>query len=209
MTMSFNVSVSNCENLGNLPLFEGFDVVPIRGVSHGIERPYAYLFKRSDLIVIVFTGTMFFDQWEDDLEMSQVSLSNTPIDTSKFGDMKVHRGYLDIYLSLRDNLRKNVPIDSQVIITGHSMGGALAALCTLDLLDITPITYTFASPRLFNTTFKNSIFRVFNTEDVIPMLPLPITGNDRFVHVGIDVPFTINLGSNALNHTVAYLEYLP
>lgn len=69
-----------------------------------------------------------------------------------------------------------------VTVTGHSLGGALAALLTMDVALTTacrtPVVYTFASPRtgdhLFSGSFNASIpesYRIFNRCDLVPNLP--------------------------------------
>jgi hypothetical protein len=88
-------------------------------------------------------------------------------------------------LSLLDYLRKTLRPGTNVMITGHSLGGALTTLVAPWLYDqlrlggasnanITP--YTFAAPTAGNLAFAqyyDSIFpnsyRAVNTQDVIPM----------------------------------------
>jgi uncharacterized protein (DUF697 family) len=69
-----------------------------------------------------------------------------------------------------------------VTVTGHSLGGALAALLTLDVALNTacraPVVYTFASPRTGDHAFAGSFnaaiaesYRVYNRCDLVPNLP--------------------------------------
>jgi hypothetical protein len=85
---------------------------------------------------------------------------------------------------------KNLPQNSRIYVTGHSLGGALATLAIPDILQNTKFRtpehitlYTFASPRCgdreFATKFKETEvqhWRIANTEDFVTMLPFP-TGN--------------------------------
>jgi len=95
--------------------------------------------------------------------------------------------------------------ETQVFITGHSLGGALATLCAADPSDRsnlpTPILYTFASPKVGNTAFvqgfNNGLAKTCNAKlktfcrvrfyrpmDVVPTVPpLP-----DFTHVNHDYP---------------------
>ena len=78
---------------------------------------------------------------------------------------------------------------SQIVITGHSMGGSLATLCAHDLLcarEIAPrqrpvVCVTFGATRSFNGTFRRVnqrlqhtgrllALRVVNAGDVVPRL---------------------------------------
>lgn len=105
----------------------------------------------------------------------------------------VTAGFRGIYITLREKLLealKNLPEDSQVYLTGHSLGAALATLAVPDILNNTHFKtpqniklYTFASPRCgdqtFATSFKNTKvqhWRIANTEDFVTMIPFP-TGN--------------------------------
>ncbi|PSB16891.1 lipase family protein [Phormidesmis priestleyi ULC007] len=69
---------------------------------------------------------------------------------------------------------------SQVFVTGHSLGGALATLATLHIKNATsfkqPTLYTFASPRVGDPTFAAHFtglecFRIANSEDIVPTVP--------------------------------------
>ena len=82
----------------------------------------------------------------------------------------------------------------------------------MDLANLNPDVYTFASPRVFNNTgalLLNSLLpninRIYNTEDLIPNLPPFSQENGQYyTHTGINVPFTLNLGTFFGNHVTAY-----
>ncbi len=72
------------------------------------------------------------------------------------------------------------PPGSQVFVTGHSLGGALATLATLHIKTATqftqPTLYTFASPRVGDPKFAAHFtdlecFRIANSEDIVPTVP--------------------------------------
>lgn len=106
--------------------------------------------------------------------------------------MSVHSGFLGAYYSVKPRLRELLDrlIDSPgwtVLVTGHSLGGALATLCSFELANRIYVDghapaavrcYTFGSPRVGNGVFagrfRESVpdnWRVHNRDDLIPMVP--------------------------------------
>ncbi|MCG7904680.1 MAG: lipase family protein [Candidatus Thiodiazotropha weberae] len=119
--------------------------------------------------------------------------SNTPVPDR----VRVESGFNDIYrigngsdasmqtqlFALIDKYRHASRPLSKVYITGHSLGGALCQLFTLDLAlsrpDIRTENINFASPRVGNQAFvdfygaqtHHPILRVVNVHDAVPHLP--------------------------------------
>lgn len=137
-------------------------------------------------LFIAFRGTKKGTEWLDDFEP-------LPAKFEEVGDPVpwVHFGFLHIFKLAKDSLDtalKNVPKFSSVIVTGHSLGAAIANLCALDL-SVKPAfpvvkCWTFASPRTylgrpkrFDTSIAESL-RVHNPVDIVTNVPLP-----PFVHV--------------------------
>ncbi len=82
-----------------------------------------------------------------------------------------------------------------LIITGHSLGGALAILCAKDLsrkkINCKITCVSFGAPRVGNSAFVKSaieisgkIYRVINGNDIVPSIPLPMIGRRGFRHCG-------------------------
>jgi pimeloyl-ACP methyl ester carboxylesterase len=71
--------------------------------------------------------------------------------------------------------------DSSVVVTGHSLGGAVATLAATYLrkADITADLYTYGSPRVGDVAFadaasakgKGSTYRIVNKKDPVPHVP--------------------------------------
>lgn len=226
--ISTAVCRANCYNILPLNLPPGFSyakrLVSRNPVSDNI-RMVGYIFNNSNNdIVVAFSGTFFIDQWISDINFPQVA--PTDLTDYKSGTL-VHRGFYDIYMTVRDEIwayYNNISETKTLYITGISLGGALSTLCAYDFrLNDNIIHYSFASPRVGNPDFakyydasysypiKNMrySFRVNNTEDIITDAPLPIMGRYYYQHVNNNIPFTINLGTVGDNHVMAYVKYLP
>eukprot|EP00898_Chlorokybus_atmophyticus_P004641 jgi/Chlat1/5178/Chrsp33S05157 len=114
---------------------------------------------------------------------------------------RVHSGFYMAWrrvarevLSLVSQERVKVEEPRPVLVTGHSLGGALAVLCAYDMrvamgIPAGEITvYTFGSPRIgnsgFTTRFNELVpvaFRVVNNRDMVTKLPMQVLG---FTHAG-------------------------
>ncbi|CAM9475443.1 unnamed protein product [Ectocarpus sp. 8 AP-2014] len=107
---------------------------------------------------------------------------------------KIHAGFKRAYVSVNGTLgavlgsaMEGKPEDWHVYITGHSLGGALATLATLDHRRRYPeakvTMYNFGSPRVGNKAFAElydsfvgDSFRVVNNLDVVARMPRATMG---------------------------------
>lgn len=213
MALCYNVSISNYQTT-SLPVPDGFEVVELMGNTlYKIKRMIGYLFrdKKRRKSILVFTGTEFPDEWIADLNFHQVRPEE--LDNYQPG-VWCHEGFYEMYLSVRDQIRGLLNETVDLEITGHSLGGALATIAAYDLAKERPWVTTFGAPRVFDPTGATlldktvNFTRIFNTEDVVPTVPLPITGSVIYQHVGINEPFTTQLGTTAKNHVDAYVNYV-
>ena len=133
-------------------------------------------YVKSDKIFISFKGTqggvgatsLLFGlwgkatpEWNTDMDNTQVSFFNSP--------GKVHQGFSHAVLSFMANLEKILEDnqgtyifrDRPIVVTGHSLGGALATLtayCLTKYLGFTNVTLiTIAEPLIGNKAFVNDI----------------------------------------------------
>jgi len=116
-----------------------------------------------------------------------------PYGESNNKKVKVHYGFINAYKSVRETVlaeAKKTP-HKRIICTGHSLGGALATLCALDiqynLPDKEVSCYTYGSPKVGNGDFIASYnrrvpktYRFVNSADKVPLLPV-----GGYEHVGI------------------------
>ena len=137
-------------------------------------------------------------------------------------------GFTAVYRSLRigaaqDTLPAKDSIKSyldtgaaaRVTVCGHSLGGALATLLTLDVgLNTScraPTAYTYASPRTGDHIFAgaynaaiSSSYRIANRQDLVPKLPtiLPLP----YEHV--NTQYELNPPPNKINQTIPCMHDL-
>jgi predicted lipase len=90
--------------------------------------------------------------------------------------------FVSMLLTHANNSALSANPSATLVITGHSLGGALASLAAFDLKQITGITskevYTFGSPRVGDSGFAsayqqrvNTTWRMTNHKDIVPHLP--------------------------------------
>ena len=158
-----------------------------------------------DIGWICFRGTRFRSEWEKNFNADQKQIN---------GQMCA-AGFVEIFATLSGPIRKITekwPIERKIIVTGHSLGGALALLTSIQLQKSTKLVYTylFAAPRVceFNSLdFPVNCFRIDNTCDIVPNLPLSTTPNMKkpnqplkYQHTGTHLTFTENRGGLGNSH---------
>ncbi|CAI5738018.1 unnamed protein product [Hyaloperonospora brassicae] len=111
----------------------------------------------------------------------------------QFPRVMVHQGFYWAYrsvalqvMSALQKLRQQYP-DALLMVAGHSLGGAVAAICAFELefIEMKPVAalYTFGKPRVGNTEFSAKLrnasmatYRVTHFQDIVPHLPPTWTG---------------------------------
>jgi len=172
----------------------------------------------SDRIIVTFKGTTSMRNLRTSLQMNHERLYAV-VRTSVFGEDesgrlkklfgrnyangKIHKGFANAYSSVSSKVMEQVRILRErkkrpVFLTGHSLGGALATLCSLDLwvkLDVSRreiFVSTFGSPRVGNAEFAEVYrevvplhWRIVVDPDMVAKLP-----NVGYTHVGKKVVLT-------------------
>lgn len=142
---------------------------------------------------VSFRGTADAAEWLADFDA-------VPVDYRPVGGFgQVHAGFQDVYETVRGTIAGNLAAATagcnQILVTGHSLGAALAVLAAPDIFrnmppnTIEPRLVTFAGPRVglpdFAAAFDASIescFRVVNALDIVPHVPPA-----PYVHVGTEI----------------------
>ncbi|MGH3563132.1 MAG: lipase family protein [Mycobacterium sp.] len=142
---------------------------------------------------VSFRGTSDLADWLADFDF----IPENYLPVNGFG--QVHAGFQDVYECARGSIAANLATATagcdQILITGHSLGAALAVLAAPDICramppnTIEPRLVTVAGPRVglrdFATAFDAAIescFRVMNFLDIVPYVPPA-----PYVHVGAEI----------------------
>ncbi|NLK40205.1 MAG: lipase family protein [Clostridiales bacterium] len=166
----------------------GREIIKINDIS-GTQ---CYIGILPPFLRITFRGTDSDADWRLDMRFWKKRI---PYD-NKSSKIRVHSGFINAYKSddVRLKIHKYITDDiCNIQITGHSLGGALAVLCAVDLQYNFPEkdyeVVIFGCPRVGNAAFARSYNkRVFNTirvengNDIVTKLPPAILG---YRHVGV------------------------
>ena len=157
----------------------------------------AFIFRTDEFMVLAFRGTQEIGDWNTNLntELRNFTIRKKGITTISSYRGKVHKGFFlgwaDIERPVLAKLefwrKKNngIPLPP-LLITGHSLGGALATMAAASLLEngfTVAGLYTFGQPRVGDRAFirqldenlANKVFRFINNNDVVPHVPPPFS----------------------------------
>lgn len=148
-------------------------------------------------IVVSFRGSVNVENWITNIDFIKTPYKN-------IAGAEVHEGFYSAYTAVASQVINSVKAlkaaypTASFLITGHSLGGALATFAALDIkttlgVSTTMQMYTFGSPRCGNQAFSDFVFKEFATQgyqrithynDVVPHLPPSEMG---FNHAGNEV----------------------
>lgn len=160
-------------------------------ISDNITDCQCYIYYNNNAIFITFRGSSSIDDWKHDLD----TRTENPKD-----NIRIHKGFFDQYISVKDKIykaiqqiNKNINLEN-IHISGHSLGGALAYVCAVDIHMVTNNpnirVLTIGSPRpgnkdfanYFNNNIRESV-RYKNKNDIITKMPF--TSKFKHVHPSI------------------------
>ena len=155
--------------------------------------------------MISFRGSHNVEDWYDDLDATQVSYPNV-------SGGYVHEGFYDAWKELKPSIMsatKTLMEQNQgipILVTGHSLGAALAQLCAIDVANLDNqlsnssliYLYTYGSPRWGNNVMTDHFdnvtgyhFRLMNDKDIVPTVPYQEQGTyDLYVHTSRGIWYT-------------------
>lgn len=192
--------------LGNGPhqvrLFQIYKVITARNGNLQAYIGYDHAHSR---ILMSFRGTANIDNWlKTNIRTIGPTRYQHDVDAA---DAKVHPGFYDAYKLLQAAGLYDAIMDlvemypgSDVLSTGHSLGGALCVIAALELkvapvyegLDIRNVgVVSFGMPRVFSPSlaevFNNVIYshwRIVNRYDIVTTIPPKTLG---YYHVGTEI----------------------
>ena len=173
---------------------------------------------KTNTIVLAYRGSADIQNWIYNLDFFLIDYPNADCK-----GCQVHRGFLDVYNAVKSGVfasltaltAKYGSLNPSILVTGHSLGGALAILAAADVSIAykasfpTIRVYTYGEPRVGNPAWaywmSTSIlpgtiqFRVTHKADPVPRIPPEEFG---FLHVPHEVWYNNDLSGNTFTTCV-------
>ncbi|MCJ1374937.1 hypothetical protein MMC20_006170 [Loxospora ochrophaea] len=190
---------------GNCPLVEADDVTTVYEFQNSFFTDVTGYLATDDtrsLIVLAFRGSESIQNFLADADFPQVPTDICTLCTA-------HQGFWDSWLEARAGILAafNTTVAAypsyNVVVTGHSLGAAIADLAAAELRKIVGeekvALYTFGSPRIAGQVLSDYItnqqggnFRVTHSDDPVPRLPPLLI--DGYVHTSPEYWITAATG---------------
>jgi predicted lipase len=155
--------------------------------TNELYQTHVNILNINNTLYICFRGTSSLRDWK-------INLDSRLIQQNKNDDIfKVHKGFYTQYNSIKNIITSYIVQNytyNNIVICGHSLGGALATICAFDLYDniynnnITCVT--FGSPRVGDKNFVRlynkyniNTHRIVISGDPVPKWPL----NGNYIHI--------------------------
>lgn len=136
-----------------------------------------------DTQYLAFPGSYQFMDWVTDTEFIKAKRENMG---------SLHGGFADTWDLLKHEVMNRLDRRKKLILTGHSLGGAVATIAALSLFNEgfeINCLYTYGSPRVGNAEWKTNFdksgivyYRIKNGDDFVTTVPKVF-----FEHVGQEI----------------------
>ncbi len=146
----------------------------------GVVVPFGFVATKGTNAYVVIRGTLTPFEWLDDATIVPAPFATDWGNTTK-GFKGIYNQLSPIVIQTITTL-KSAGAFADLYVTGHSLGAALAHLAAADIFiqrKVSGTSYTLAGPRTGDPTFAAAFagaglqtWRIFNTEDIVPTLPL-------------------------------------
>jgi triacylglycerol lipase len=196
-----------------LDKFQGHNFLPEKILNYA-----GFILKSNQKNILVIRGTQKPREWVANLNAKQTYYQSNNLKAGK-----IHKGFNHLYRQNLDKLIlaeiKKLDLNIPLYITGHSLGGAVAILISLDLaLNFETLrsnirTYTYGSPRVGDPNFVQfyselvpNTYRIVNQADSTWLLP-PMQIKDTFyLHLGQNWSFVYQTQDLSLNHQLTVYQ---
>ncbi|NUU62041.1 lipase family protein [Paenibacillus agri] len=192
------------------------DTIQAKSISNAWER-FGFILESAQEIIVAFRGTISTTNWISNAMAMQIKP-----DFIK-EDCLTHRGFTNIYSSAREGILSTLgrlSPEKILYITGHSLGGALATLCAIDVAANTnhtsPNLFTYGSPRVGDPEFVKAFTkyvrkssRIANIFDLVTYVPPPVLKLPKqdikyyYQHVQTLYSLSFQKGSVGENHIIS------
>lgn len=167
----------NLTSMCNMPSSERYDFSSIyRANDYGDATGFIATDSTNQLVVLSFRGSSDISNWEANLDFKLT-------DVDLCDGCQAHNGFWDSWNTVSDEVTSQ--IDSamsdnsgyKLVVTGHSLGGALAALAGTALrnsghtLDLVSFFYAFPASRISFVAVFVAVFVAIQ----LPLEKLPVT----------------------------------
>ncbi|KAL4489440.1 hypothetical protein ABPG72_002736 [Tetrahymena utriculariae] len=140
----------------------------------GIEESLVRITKMIQELIVAFRGTDQIENWLSNLNFVPVKYLN-----NECKNFKVHQGFVNIFNSILYDMKmcviglKKQYNSTSILVTGHSLGGFMAILFSLQVGNLEFVNYA-------NQLFGKNSFRLVNEQGIVPHLPYNTIG---FQHI--------------------------
>ncbi|KAL8691284.1 MAG: hypothetical protein Q9218_003463 [Villophora microphyllina] len=177
---------------GNCPIVSSDDVIAVYEFENSLKTDvtgYVAIDNTKSLTVLAFRGSKSVRNFITDVDFTAVPTDICPACTA-------HQGFWNSWVEARTGVLAALKTaaashpNNRVIVTGHSLGGAIADLAAAEIRKsgITADLYTYGAPRIAGSALSDFItnqnaggnYRVTHNHDPVPRLPPTAFG---FVHI--------------------------
>lgn len=161
-----------------------------------------FIASSKKMILISFRGTQNYRHWMGNFDLWPVK--------ADYG--KVHRGFYNAFDAVKGKLEKSIKRlgDLPLVLTGHSLGGALATVAAAEWNSMYNINrvLTFGQPavgrgdfqKFFREHYDKNFFRFVNNSDIVTRVP------PNYWHVGSKIYFDADGDAQSVGPQVEAVE---